>query len=102
LLLISFPLIYAAEVLILAIIIAKQRFCSSGLRLTSTLHFLPTGYNPIRHAVSDYAVGRYGPLFRIGLWSSSIGMLTLAVGLALAVGFPQEMLETSYKKEGCS
>jgi hypothetical protein len=58
------------------------------LTIFCALHFLPTGYNPIRHAVSDYAVGRYGFLFRIGLWSSSIGVLTLAVGLALAVGSP--------------
>jgi hypothetical protein len=23
-------------------------------------HVLPSGYDPIRHAVSDYAIGRYG------------------------------------------
>ena len=26
------------------------------------LHLLPTGYHPIRDAVSDYAIGRYRPL----------------------------------------
>ena len=27
------------------------------------LHVLPTGYDPRHNAVSDYGVGRYGPLF---------------------------------------
>jgi hypothetical protein len=53
-----------------------------------TLHVLPTGYNPVRHAVSDYAVGRYGSLFRIGLWISSFGVLTLAVAFILGIGSP--------------
>ena len=53
-----------------------------------TLHLLPTGYNPIRQAVSDYAVGKYGHWFRRSLWLSSIGVLSLAAGLALGVGVP--------------
>jgi hypothetical protein len=53
-----------------------------------TLHFLPTGYNPIRNAVSDYGVGKYSPLFRVALWSSSVGVLTLAIALAVGVGAP--------------
>jgi hypothetical protein len=32
-----------------------------------TLHVLPTGYRPMRHGFSDYAVGRFGYLFRIAL-----------------------------------
>ena len=52
------------------------------------LHVLPTGYNPIRHAVSDYAVGKYGYLFRIGLWASSLGVLALAFALIHGVGSP--------------
>jgi hypothetical protein len=59
-----------------------------NLAIFFALHFLPTGYNPIRHAVSDYAIGKYSPLFRVSLWSSSLGMLTLAVGLAMGVGSP--------------
>ena len=27
------------------------------------LHLLPTGYNPVRDAVSDYGIGRYRFLF---------------------------------------
>ncbi|MFJ2828005.1 DUF998 domain-containing protein [Streptomyces sp. NPDC087263] len=52
------------------------------------LHVLPTGYHPVRHAVSDYAVGRYGSLFRLGLLVSSLGVAFLAVGLTLEPGAP--------------
>lgn len=52
------------------------------------LHVLPTGYHPIRHAVSDYAVGQYGWLFRVGLLVSSLGVLFLAIGLTLDPGAP--------------
>ncbi|MCX5562927.1 DUF998 domain-containing protein [Streptomyces sp. NBC_00038] len=52
------------------------------------LHVLPTGYHPIRHAVSDYAVGQYGSLFRVGLLVSSLGVLFLAIGLTLDPGAP--------------
>ena len=51
-------------------------------------HILPTGYNPIRHAVSDYAIGRYGYSFRIGRWTSSLGVLALAFALITGVGSP--------------
>ncbi|WP_405922566.1 DUF998 domain-containing protein [Streptomyces sp. NBC_00035] len=52
------------------------------------LHVLPTGYHPIRHAVSDYAVGQYGSLFRVGLLVSSLGVVFLAIGLTLDPGAP--------------
>lgn len=52
------------------------------------LQVLPTGYHPIRHAVSDYAVGQYGSLFRVGLLVSSLGVLFLAIGLTLDPGAP--------------
>lgn len=51
-------------------------------------HLLPTGYGPVRHAVSDYAVGRYGYLFRLGLWVSSGAVLALGVALISGVGSP--------------
>lgn len=53
-----------------------------------SLHLLPTGYNPLRQAVSDYAVGPYGHVFRDGLYLSSAGVLALAVALTRAVGSP--------------
>lgn len=58
------------------------------LGIVGALHVLPTGYQPVRHAVSDYGVGRYGPLFRRALGLSSLGVLFLAIGLALNPGAP--------------
>ena len=52
------------------------------------LHLLSTGYSPVRHAVSDYGVGRSAPLFRIGLYASSVGVLALAFALMRGVGSP--------------
>ena len=52
------------------------------------LHILPTGYNPVRHAVSDYGVGRYRSLFTVALYVSSVGVLTLAFALLRGVGTP--------------
>jgi len=52
------------------------------------LHVLPTGYNLVHNAVSDYGVGQYAPLFRVSLWAGSIAVLTLAIGLGLGVGSP--------------
>ena len=46
------------------------------------LHVLPTGYNPIRDAVSDYAIGRYRALFWTFATAGAVSGLTLAVALA--------------------
>jgi hypothetical protein len=45
------------------------------------LHFLPTGYDPIRDAVSDYGVGPYRGWF----WLQAVagGLACLALGIAL-------------------
>jgi hypothetical protein len=58
------------------------------LAMMLILHVLPTGYSPIRHAVSDYGVGRYEPLFTVALYVSSVGVLTLAFALLRGVGSP--------------
>jgi hypothetical membrane protein len=60
----------------------------SYLAIFAALHIVPSGYDPVRHAVSDYAVGRYGYLFRIGLWVSSVGVLALAFALITGVHSP--------------
>jgi hypothetical membrane protein len=52
------------------------------------LHFMPTGYDLVHNAVSDYGVGRYAPLFRVSLWAGSVAVLALAIGLALDPGAP--------------
>jgi hypothetical protein len=46
------------------------------------LHVLPTGYDPIRDAVSDYGVGPY----RAWFWLQAVagGLACLALGIALA------------------
>jgi hypothetical protein len=58
------------------------------LVIFAALHILPTGYHPVRHAVSDYAVGDYGHLFRRGLLLSASGLLLLTIGLCLDPGAP--------------
>jgi hypothetical protein len=58
------------------------------LTILAALHALPTGYTPARHAVSDYAVGRYGSLFNVALDVSSLAVLALAFALLRAVGSP--------------
>jgi hypothetical protein len=46
-----------------------------------TLHFLPTGYDPVRDAVSDYGVGPYRGWF--WLQAMAGGVACLALGIAL-------------------
>jgi hypothetical membrane protein len=58
------------------------------LVILAVLHALPTGYSPVRHAVSDYGVGRYQSLFTSALYVSSIGVLALAFALISGVGTP--------------
>ena len=49
------------------------------------LHLLPTGYRPIRNAVSDYGVGRYSIFYRAQTAAIAVAALCLAVALATAV-----------------
>jgi hypothetical protein len=58
------------------------------LAILTVLHVLPTGYSPVRHAVSDYGVGRYRSLFTVALYVSSVAALTLAFALLWGVGSP--------------
>jgi hypothetical protein len=45
------------------------------------LHLLPTGYNPVRDAVSDYGVGPYRGWFWAQAIAGGLGALFLALGL---------------------
>ncbi|HEU5167009.1 MAG TPA: DUF998 domain-containing protein [Chitinophagaceae bacterium] len=45
------------------------------------LHFLPTGYNPLRRPTSEYAVGKYGFLMAIAFLGMSVGSFALVIGL---------------------
>jgi hypothetical membrane protein len=58
------------------------------LVILAALHAVPTGYSPVRHAVSDYGVGRYRWLFTVALYVSSVGVLTLALALTSGIGAP--------------
>jgi hypothetical protein len=52
------------------------------------LHIKPTEYNPIRHAISDYGVGKTRRLFNIYLWLAGLGAVALAVALRLGLKVP--------------
>lgn len=49
--------------------------------LITALHFLPTGYDPLRSPTSEYAVGNYGYLMRSAFVFMSAGCFALLVGL---------------------
>ena len=53
---------------------------ASGVILIS-LHFLPTGLNPIRYAVSDYGWTSYQLGYRVIVVLQGIGAILIAVGL---------------------
>lgn len=46
------------------------------------LHLLPTGYDPVYHAVSDYGIGRYRGWFWLQAVAGAVGCLALGIGLA--------------------
>jgi hypothetical protein len=46
------------------------------------LHLLPTGYNPVRDAVSDYGIGRYHGWFWLQSVAGGVGCLALGIALA--------------------
>jgi Protein of unknown function (DUF998) len=46
------------------------------------LHLLPTGYYPVRDAVSDYGVGRYRGWFWLQAVAGGVGCLALGIALA--------------------
>jgi hypothetical membrane protein len=75
-----------ADVLVLALVSVVGSLVYAGLVLA--LHFLPTGYDFVHNAVSDYGVGRYAPWFQVSLWAGSIAVLALAIGLTLEPGAP--------------
>jgi hypothetical membrane protein len=59
-------LIASTTIALGAIVIAGSLVCLGSIVL---LHFLPTGYDPIRNTVSDYGVGRYRTGHRIAVLS---------------------------------
>jgi Protein of unknown function (DUF998) len=51
------------------------------------LHFLRPEYNPINHAVSNYAVGPYGYLMTAAFFVLAWSVLALALGLFRSIAF---------------
>ena len=64
----------------LGIIAAVAMAVSTGALLL--LHLLPTGYNPIRDAVSDYAIGSYRALFWTFVIAGAVSGFALAIALS--------------------
>lgn len=52
------------------------------LVLFVALHVVPSDYSPVRHAVSDYAVGRTRPLSTAMTWTTALAWAALAVAVA--------------------
>lgn len=57
-------------------------FAAVQLGALIVLHVLPTGYNPIRDAVSDYGVGPYRGWFWVQVVAGGLACLFLAIALA--------------------
>jgi len=49
------------------------------------LHFLRPEYNPINHAVSNYAVGPYGYLMTVAFYALALSVFSLAFGLTRSI-----------------
>jgi len=64
----------------LSIVAAIAMAVSTGALVL--LHVLPTGYNPVRDAVSDYAIGSYRPVFWTFVTAGATSGLALAIALA--------------------
>jgi Protein of unknown function (DUF998) len=64
----------------LAVIAAVAMAISAGSLVA--LHVLPTGYSPIRDAVSDYAIGRHRGLFWLFVVAGAASGFALAIALA--------------------
>ena len=58
------------------IVVACSLVCLASILL---LHALPTGYNPIRNAVSDYGVGKYRVWHRTAVLSLAVAGFALAI-----------------------
>lgn len=60
---------------------------SAALRLGmfGALHVVPSGYSPIRHAVSDYAVGPTRRLSTAMTWTTVITWLSLAAAISASL-----------------
>jgi hypothetical protein len=66
----------STQIVLAGIVVSCSLVCLASILL---LHALPTGYNPIRNAVSDYGVGKYR------VWHRTAVLSLAAAGFALAI-----------------
>jgi hypothetical protein len=66
----------SATIILGVIVVAGSLVCLWSIVF---LHFLPTGYDPIRNAVSDYGVGRYRIWHRIAVISLAASGFATAI-----------------------
>ncbi len=68
------PATYADRVGLITGVLAASSLAATVayLLILAVLHVLPTGFSPIRHAVSDYGVGRYRSLFTVALYLDGV------------------------------
>jgi uncharacterized membrane protein len=64
------------------IIVACSLVCLGSILL---LHALPTGYNPIRNAVSDYGIGKHRVWHRVAVLSLAVCGFALAIASTGAI-----------------
>ena len=60
--------------------------CAGQFGILLFLHCRRSGYSPIKHAVSDFGVGRAKHLFQIRIWMDSFGAAALAISFLLGFG----------------
>ena len=65
-----------------ALSIAAAIFAAVQVGALVVLHVLPTGYDPVRDAVSDYGVGPYRGWFWVQVVAGGLACLFLAIALA--------------------
>ena len=69
-----------------AFAIAAVAALGAGVGALVRVHFLPTGYNPVRDAVSDYGVGPHRAYYRAMVVALGIGAGLLTVALSREPG----------------
>jgi hypothetical protein len=57
----------------------------SSVGLVVALHVLRPDLNPMRHFISDYALGPHSLLMNLAFWACGLGILALVVGLYVGV-----------------
>ena len=60
---------------------ASLAFTAGCVACLAYLHVAPTGYSPVRNAVSEYGIGAYAAWYRAQVRCAAVAAVLLAVGL---------------------